>query len=506
MANDDTIIIGAGLAGLFCALKLAPRPVTLMTAAPLGTGASSVWAQGGIAAAIGPGDTVEKHLADTLAAGAGLVDADMAAGMIGEASARIEDLLGYGVPFDKDLAGALVLSREAAHGERRIVRVGGDRAGHAIMQALIAAVSRTPSIRVLDELTAETLLLNDGRVNGVVAQGRQGERVVFGAQAVVLCCGGAGHLYRITTNPAQSCGQGLGMAARAGAVIADPEFVQFHPTAIALAGDPAPLATEALRGEGACLVDSGGYAFMAAHHVDGDLAPRDIVARAVFAQVQAGRGAYLDCRQAVGAAFAARFPTVYAACLKGGIDPALQPIPVVPAAHYHMGGVLTDADGRTSLSGLWAAGEVACTGVHGANRLASNSLLEAVVFAARVAQDIDGRSAGVAGAQKAVPQITPPGGDLAALRKIMSEHVGVIRTEHGLKAALRALAGMERANPHSNALTAAKLMAVSAYLRTESRGAQYREDYPETSPAWAERTSLTLEQADAVLAEMMENA
>ena len=387
----DVIIIGGGIAGLFCALKLAPRPVTILTAAAIGEGASSSWAQGGIAAAVAAGDTVEAHARDTIAAGAGLVDEAVAYAMTREAPARIDDLLAYGVPFDRDLEGHLAVGREAAHSARRIVHVRGDRAGRAIMTALAAAVRGTPGIRLLEGYEAEELLTEGGRVHGVRAMRlADRRRLTLPAAAVVLASGGIGHLYAVTTNPPQARGTGLAIAAAAGARIADAELVQFHPTAIAIGRDPAPLASEAIRGEGATLINRAGERFMARLDPQAELAPRDIVARGVFAEIAAGRGAFLDARQALGATFAEHFPTVHQSCIAAGIDPARDPIPVAPAAHYHMGGIETDRSGRSSLAGLWAAGEVAATGVHGANRLASNSLLEGLVFAARVAEDISG--------------------------------------------------------------------------------------------------------------------
>jgi L-aspartate oxidase len=506
----DILIIGGGLAGLFCALKLAPRHVTIITAAPLGDGASSAWAQGGIAAAVAEGDTPEAHARDTVAAGAGLVDEAVALAMVREAPERIRDLLAYGVPFDKDLQGHLAVDLEAAHSARRIVHVRGDQAGRAIMAALVAAVRRTPSIRVREGYVAEDLISDGVRVTGAQVRGPDGRLVAMSARAVVLATGGIGHLYAVTTNPDEARGQGLAIAARAGAVIADPEFVQFHPTAIDIGRDPAPLATEAIRGEGATLVNRAGERFMLRIHLDAELAPRDIVARGVFAELAAGRGAFLDTKAIPD--FAQRFPGVTTSCHSAGIDPQRDLIPVAPAAHYHMGGVATDARGRTSLEGLWAAGEVACTGAHGANRLASNSLLEAVVFAGRIAEDVAGlpeeprRHAPRAVRNDVAARPIDPS-RARALRKLMSAHVGVIRDAGGLTHALTEIAQIEREAAHipqlRNMAATALMVTAAALRRTESRGGHYRSDFPNSDPAQAKRTFITLNDAREIAASVI---
>jgi L-aspartate oxidase len=517
-AHQSVVVIGAGLAGLFTALKLAPLPVTLVSGARFGEGASSLWAQGGIAAALAEGDTPEAHAADTIRAGAGIVDEKIALLMAREARERIEDLLSYGVPFDKDLEGHLALGREAAHGRNRILHVKGDTAGRAIMHALTEAVARTPSITVIEGFVARDLVLREGRVGGVElapAGEPLAHGVILAANAVVLATGGAGQVYAITTNPREARGEGIAIAARAGAVIADAEFVQFHPTAINIGRDPAPLATEALRGEGALLVNARGERFMRAVHDDGELGPRDVVARAVYREVVSGRGAFLECRP-LGKKLLEHFPTVVAACRAAGIDPAREPIPVAPAAHYHMGGILTDASGRSTIDGLWACGEVASTGAHGANRLASNSLLEAVVFGARAATDIAScwrpvsLKAGVRREQRVSVVAQSGGGESAErrLRLAMSGGAGVIRDGASLRNALTAIVALERENQGdrrlANMLITAKLITAAALQRKESRGAHFRSDYPLPDERLAERSFLTLEQAEAIAREVQE--
>ncbi|MBK8085613.1 MAG: L-aspartate oxidase [Devosia sp.] len=517
---DGALIVGAGLAGLFCALKLAPRPVTLLSPKPLGFGASSAWAQGGVAAAVGPGDSAQAHARDTEIAGAGIVDEATAESVTAEAAARIEDLAGWGTPFDRDELGHFVLSREAAHSRNRVVRVEGDRAGYAIMQAMIARVRSAPSIRVVEGLTVIDLARADGRIVGVYARklgDRYGEPILIRARATVLAAGGLGGLYAVTTNPPGVRGHAMGMAARAGAVIGDPEFVQFHPTAIATGADPVPLATEALRGQGAILVNDLGQRFMTAVHKDAELAPRDVVARAAFRQISSGRRVFLDTRKAIGHRILTEFPTVAAYCAAAGIDPVRDPIPVTPAAHFHMGGVKVDETGRASIPGLWVCGEASCTGLHGANRLASNSLLEAIVYGARIATDISGlepiRSplapfegiywddAKGEAVEEQLRNLQP----VQDLRRIMTDLVGVERDAAGLRLALRRILELETqaqgvTRQFLNMTSSATLVAAGALERTESRGGHFRTDFPESSPDWAHHTEMTLADALAVRA------
>ncbi len=471
--SSPILIVGAGLAGLFLALKLAPRRVTVLSQAPLGMASSSAWAQGGLAAALAVDDTPTLHAHDTIAAGAGLVDPAIARLIAQDGPARVMDLIALGVPFDRRADGKLAQSLEAAHSRPRVVRVSGDLAGKAIMEALVAAARAAAHIEIVENVRALALLQDaSGAVRGVLCRDSSGERQTL-ASETVLATGGIGGLYAVTTNPAEAMGQGLAMAACAGALIADPEFVQFHPTAIDVGRDPAPLATEALRGEGAHLINAKGEAFVS------DLAARDLVARAIHLERAAGRGAYLDARAAVGAKFPEHFPTVFAACMAAGLDPRTAPIPVAPAAHYHMGGIATDSWGRTSLLGLSAVGECASTGAHGANRLASNSLLEAVVFAHRIAERL--RESDAANAAPAAPGAAPPSlpePARAELRVLMQSDCGVVREQAGLARALARVDALCQIHGPAGALIAARLILTAALARQESRGAHFRSDFP----------------------------
>ena len=513
LQTGRVIIVGAGLGGLYAALNLAPLPVLMISPEALGQGASSAWAQGGIAAAMGAKDSPEAHAADTIRAGAGTVDPAVAASVTAEARAHILDLTALGTPFDRSASGGYVLSREAAHSMARVVRVRGDQAGREIMASLIAEVRRTHSIQVAEGLCAQGLQLRDGRVTGVevaALDGASGALVLEGA-AVLLAGGGSGGLYAITTNPPRIRGQVIGMAARAGAVIGDAEFVQFHPTAIDCGADPAPLATEALRGEGALLINRAGRRFMADLHPDAELAPRDVVARAIFAESQARRGPMLDARQVPD--LATQFPAVFEACRSAGIDPRARAIPVAAAAHYHMGGIRVGETGRSSLPGLWACGEASTTGLHGANRLASNGLLEALVYARRAARDIAAHS-GPLPAQAPLTLALPPGRQpqdealVAALRQVMTTHVGVLREACGLTEALRRIAAIEAAGADSpglrNMTATATLIAAAALRRSESRGAHCRTDFPSPDPAQAAPSRQRLDEALALRHSLLE--
>ena len=490
--HDGVLVVGAGLAGLSAALAAAPRKVMVLAEAPLNHGCSSAWAQGGMAAALAFDDAPSLHAADTVAAGAGLVDPARAGLLAEEGPEAVRLLAQLGAPFDQDGKGGFHLSLEAAHSRARVARVKGDQAGQAIMAAVTAAVMAHPHVEVRTGQRLRGLLQDEaGRIRGVlVDQGGRLTEIV--AQAVILATGGIGGLYAVTTTPAELRGEGLGLAALAGAQIADPEFVQFHPTAIDIGRDPAPLATEALRGEGARLINRDGEPFMARYHPEAELAPRDVVARAIHAERAAGRGAFLDARAAVGDHFPEAFPGVFAACLSGGVDPRTAPIPVAPACHYHMGGIVTDAAGATSLAGLFAAGECASTGVHGANRLASNSLLEAAVFGARAGRAAAQAEAGELRMARTIAAPLLPPSALAELRLAMSADVGVVRDAEGLCRALGLLNRLELAHGRTADLTAARLTVACALGRRESLGAHYRADARQT-PDHPERTFVTLD-------------
>ena len=489
---DGVLVVGAGLAGLSAALAAAPRRVRLLSPLPLGEGCSSAWAQGGVAAALAPDDAPALHAADTVAAGAGLVDAARAALLAGEGPAAVRRLADLGAPFDRNPDGGFRLSREAAHGRARVARVGGDGAGRAVMDAVIAQVRRSAHIEVLEGWRFTGLLQDAaGAVCGVSLE-REGRTCALRGAAVILATGGVGGLYAETTTPAALLGEGLAAAALAGAVVADPEFVQFHPTALDVGWDPSPLVTEALRGDGARLVNADGRRFMPAFHPDAELAPRDVVARAIHAERTAGRGAFLDAREAVGAHFPEAFPTVFAACRSASLDPRLQPIPVAPACHYHMGGILTDADGQTTLPGLFAAGECASSGVHGANRLASNSLLEAAVFGTRAGRAAARRAAALRALVRTPVLETLADGDLQALRRAMSQDAGVVRDAAGLTRLLAVIDDLSARKGPSGPLVAARMVAECALERRESRGAHFRADHP-AALAEARRTLVSLE-------------
>jgi L-aspartate oxidase len=488
------VIIGGGAAGLMTALQLAPEPVLIVSKAPLGAEASSLWAQGGLAAAMGRDDDPALHLADTLAAGAGLCDEAAARRIVHAAPAAVEHLAQLGVAFDQRPDGSWRLGLEAAHSRNRIVHATGDGTGREIMRALIAAVRRCPSIALLEGVEARRLIVEDNAVKGVLAVNKHGPMVIDTGR-VVIATGGIGGLFLDSTNPAGCFGQGLALAARAGARLSDLEFIQFHPTAFDGPSRPMPLLTEAIRGDGATLIDEAGQRFMA-DQPGAELAARDIVARAVWRHRARGHRVFLDARTHPGGDFGRRYPVISAFCKMAGIDPATDPIPVRPAVHYHMGGIAVDLEGRSTVNGLWACGEVARTGLHGANRLASNSLAEAIVCAEWVAGSVANASRGLL---KARATMTPqPAPDPSAVRPMMSQGLGVLRNRNTISRLICNLAPI--ANGHgaaSDPAVVGLMIAVAAYRREESRGGHYRSDFPDILPAATSSSILLSEALDA---------
>ncbi|MEU0065582.1 L-aspartate oxidase [Streptomyces albidoflavus] len=541
----DVVVVGSGVAGLTAALRCAAAGLrtVVVTKARLDDG-STRWAQGGIAAALGEGDTPEQHLDDTLVAGAGLCDADAVRLLVTEGPDAVRRLIDTGAVFDKaDAAGTIALTREGGHHRRRIAHAGGDATGAEISRALVEAV-RARRIRTVENALVLDLLTDaEGRTAGVtlhvMGEGRHDGVGAIHAPAVVLATGGMGQVFSATTNPAVSTGDGVALALRAGAEVSDLEFVQFHPTVLFLGADAEgqqPLVSEAVRGEGAYLVDAGGTRFMVGRHelAEGrhelaELAPRDIVAKAITRRMleQDAEHMYLDGRHFGAEMWAERFPTILAACRAHGIDPVTEPVPVAPAAHYASGGIRTDRSGRTTLPGLYACGETACTGVHGANRLASNSLLEGLVYAERIAEAIvAARPAGAPAPVPAEPARTETIPLLApeqrfAIQRAMTRGAGVIRSEASLAeaaetlSALRAQAGdttaegapaeAKPAEPGvesweaTNLLCVARVLVDSARRRTETRGCHWREDHPDRDDTHWRRHLVTRLNQDRTL-------
>jgi L-aspartate oxidase len=488
--NDDrVVIIGRGIAGLVTALMLAPQPVLLVTLGTLGSESSSKWAQGGIAASLSD-DDLELHVADTLAAGGGHCDAMAAKAILGDAPEAIFALERFGIRFDRNGAGEFQFGLEAAHSRRRILHAAGDSSGAAIVAALISQVRNCTSIEVLEGVEVRRLLVADDRTGGLVGVS-SGHLLVLPASRVVLATGGVGGLYEASTNPSANYGHGVMLAARAGAVLADMEFMQFHPTALDSPRRPLALISEAVRGEGAVLVNGAGERFLA--DIPGaELATRDIVANAISAELASGERVYLDARRTLGHRFRARFPQIHALCMEAGIDPSRDMIPVRPAAHYHMGGVATDLYGRSSVSGLWAVGEAACTGLHGANRLASNSLIEATVMAMRAARGLIGTDARPT-MSGTLPNL-PPSTELEHVRTLVSKHVSIIRSAFGLEQAIAKLLPLAlHGNSSSDPAIVALAIAVFAWLRQESRGAHVRSDFTQTNATTVRRRMTLVE-------------
>ncbi|MFI5641416.1 L-aspartate oxidase [Streptomyces goshikiensis] len=512
--DADVVVVGSGVAGLTAALRCAAagRRTVVVTKARLDDG-STRWAQGGIAAALGDGDTPEQHQGDTLVAGAGLCDEEAVRLLVTEGPDAVRRLMATGAVFDTSAeTGEIELTREGGHHRRRIAHAGGDATGAEISRALVEAVHAAGIETVENALVLDLLQDAEGRTAGVtlhvMGEGQQDGVGAVHAPAVILATGGMGQVFSATTNPSVSTGDGVALALRAGAEVSDLEFVQFHPTVLFLGPDAEgqqPLVSEAVRGEGAHLVDADGVRFMLGQHELAELAPRDIVAKGIMRrmQEQGARHMYLDARHFGARMWEQRFPTILAACRSHGIDPVTEPIPVAPAAHYASGGVRTDLHGRTTVPGLYACGEVACTGVHGANRLASNSLLEGLVFAERIAEDIASGAPAGSGPGIPVPATGPlqPAEARYEVQRIMTDGAGVLRSAESLRTAAEALEGLyatalteletqgKTAVPGTetweatNLLCVARVLVAAAQRRAETRGCHWREDHPDRDDA-----------------------
>lgn len=509
--RTDFLVIGAGVAGLRAAIELAGAGSVLVVAKDSLQESSSEYAQGGIAVALSDEDDISLHEADTLAAGDGLCNPAAVRVLVSEGPARIEELIRWGAEFDRE-GSKLLFAREGAHSRSRVLHSHGDSTGREIARTLYQTAASRPNVRFEGFTAVVDLLIEEGRVAGaLILDARRGALVPVLARATLLATGGLGRVYADTTNPDVATGDGVAMAWRAGAVISDIEFVQFHPTALHIEGAPRFLLSEALRGEGAHLVNVRGERFMPRYHPMAELAPRDVVSRAIVSEMRrtgaphvlldiSGRGDFVR----------KRFPRIHSTCLAYGIDLDRQPAPVCPAAHYAMGGVWTDLDGRTTLAGLWAAGEAACTGVHGANRLASNSLLEGVVFGARAGASMCEAATAPLPARFAPPApLEIPALTLDGMRRLAMDRLGIVRCADSLSAALETLgqASCTHAVPVSrdeleraNTRTVLELIARCALARQESRGAHYRTDFPGRSERFRAHSRIALANGEVEFA------
>ncbi len=505
MKQYDYVIVGSGIAGLYTALLAKKQGSVLIITKGSIDDCNTKYAQGGIAAAIGKNDSPETHLKDTLAAGDGLCDIEAVRILVNEAPARIADLVNFGVPFDT-VDGEIALTLEAAHSAPRILHAGGDATGEH-MEVTLSKLTRSSKIQVLEDCLATEILVEKGAVKGVKALDcRTGSIEEFDCSHLILATGGAGQLYKFNTNSDVATGDGVALAFNAGAEIADMEFFQFHPTTLRLPGVTPFLISEAVRGEGGVLRNVDGNRFMPDYTPEADLAPRDIVARSILyeAKKTGSDRVFLDVTHLPPYVITTRFPHIYRFCLDHGLDITKGLIPVAPAAHYMMGGIKTNNWGETNISGLFAVGEAACTGVHGANRLASNSLLEAVVFSQKIVERTTKETEAEAAAtdqgkevryslsQKRVPETVPPPSH-ATLQQMLWDKAGIIRHKEGLTEASDILAGWQKSLPQptdrpsyelNNMVITGRLLTEAALLREESRGAHFRSDFPHSLPQW----------------------
>ena len=498
--KSDVVVVGSGISGLMVAISLYPRKVTLVTKQKLGEMSSSAWAQGGIAAAVGTDDHPDTHFADTIKASSGLNNEEAVRMITSEALEIVRFLEKINIQFDKDKDNNFYLSIEAAHSKRRVLKINGDQSGKFIVEKLIKYAQSQEHITFVEDVSVDHIVQKDNACEGIVGhinkQGTVDNFIFLQAPNVVLATGGIGSIYAYTTNPRDIYGEGIAMAARAGARLSDMEFVQFHPTALDIGLDPAPLLTEAIRGEGAYLVDEHGHRFMNNVHPDKELAPRDVVARAIFREKEKGRSTFLDCRHFKKNSFKIMFPTAYEFLSKANIDSEKDLIPIIPAAHYHMGGVKVDLTGQTSVQGLWACGETSSTGAHGANRLASNSLLEAFVFARKIAETINANPiqqtklqridiANYFPKEKTISKIRAKK-YIWQLRSNMTRNVGLERSKNSLLQAFIEFDRIERESEHLSAklkdmILISRLITYAAIQRNESRGTHFRNDYTQTN-------------------------
>ncbi len=506
MNHYDFVIVGSGIAGLYSAILAREHGSVLIVTKGSIEDCNTRYAQGGIAAAIGKNDSPALHFKDTVTAGAGLCDEEAVRILVNEAPERIAELVRLGVPFDT-LYGEIALTREAAHSVARVAHAGGDATGEHV-EVTLHNQARSVKIRVLEHSLATQILVDNGRVNGIeVLDCRAGGFEEIGCRFLILATGGAGQLFKLTTNPAVATGDGLALAYDAGAEIADMEFYQFHPTALRLPGVPPFLISEAVRGEGGVLRNIKGHRFMPDYTPDGDMAPRDIVARSIVYEMEktGSDRVFVDVTHLPAHAITNRFPNIYHFCLEHGLDITRDLIPVAPAAHYMIGGVRTNTWGETNVAGLFACGETACVGVHGANRLASNSLLEALVFSERIIQKASGQVNSGTRAKDSVladirttlnvreTQKKMPLPRLSILQTLLWSKVGIIRNKEGLNQAAETLAAWQKllrqpsdrpSYELSNLILTGRLIAEAALLREESRGAHFRTDFPKSLPDW----------------------